>query len=140
MELTLHRSYFKEGTNGALFNSDDFICHTIELPWKNNERTISCIPEGRYELISRTSDKFKQHYKLLDVVNRTFILIHPANDAMRELRGCIAPVLNLSGIGKGLYSKKALIKLRWLIDDLLKNNQRVFLTIKSSNYESSRTL
>ena len=110
------------------------------MPWKNNERSISCIPEGRYELISRASDKFKQHYKLLDVVNRTFILIHPANDAMRELRGCIAPVLNLSGIGKGLYSKKALIKLRWLIDDLLKNNQRVFLTIKSSNDESSRTL
>ncbi|WP_299664694.1 DUF5675 family protein [uncultured Polaribacter sp.] len=148
MEFTLERSYFKEGTNGTLFVADQsfdlaqdkFICQTIELPWKDNQRSISCIPEGTYEILPRTSAKFKKHFMLKDVSNRTLILIHPANHAKRELRGCIAPVLYLSGIGKGLYSQKALDKLRFLIDRALENQERIFLIIKSANYEFSRTL
>jgi hypothetical protein len=140
MELTLQRSYFKEGTNGTLFSSDLYICQTIELPWKRNKRSISCIPEDRYEMIARTSEKFQNHFILKNVTDRSLILIHPANDAKRELRGCIAPVLHLSGIGKGLYSKRALNKLRFLIGKALQNQERIFLTIKSSNYEHCRTL
>jgi hypothetical protein len=144
MELTLERSYFKEGTNGTLFASEKsqnkFVCQTIELPWQDNQRSVSCIPEGKYELIARTSAKFKKHFILKDVDSRSLILIHPANNAKRELRGCIAPVLHLSGIGKGLYSQRALDKLRFLIDCALENEERIFLTIKSSNYEYCRTL
>jgi hypothetical protein len=140
MEFTLQRSYFNEGTNGTLFLSNRFICQTIELPWKENQRSISCIPEGRYELIARTSEKFQHHFILKNVTDRSLILIHPANDAKRELRGCIGPVLHLSGIGKGLYSKRALDKLRFLIGSALQNEERIFLTIKSSNYEHCRTL
>ena len=148
MELILERSYFKEGTNGTLFaseqtfnaNQDKFICQTIELPWKENQRSISCVPEGKYELLARTSSKFKKHFILKDVTNRSLILLHPANNAKRELRGCIAPVLHLSGIGKGLYSQRALDKLRFLIDRALEKKERIFLTIKSSNYEYCRTL
>jgi hypothetical protein len=140
MEFTLQRSYFAAGTNGTLFSSDLFICFTIELPWRENQRSISCIPEDRYELITRTSEKFKNHFLLKNVTDRSLILIHPANDSKRELRGCIAPVLHLSGIGKGLYSKRALDKLRFLIGRALANQERIFLTIKSSNYEHCRTL
>lgn len=144
MELILERSYFKEGTNGTLFaceqSKNRFICQAIELPWQNNQRSVSCIPEGKYELIARTSAKFKKHFILKDVENRSLILIHPANNSKRELRGCIAPVLHLSGIGKGLYSQRALDKLRFLIDHALEKKERIFLTIKSSNYEYCRTL
>jgi len=140
MEFTLQRSYFNEGTNGTLFSSNRFICQTIELPWKENQRSISCIPEDRYELIARTSEKFQHHFLLTNVTDRSLILIHPANDAKRELRGYIAPILHLSGIGKGLYSKRALDKLRFLIGRALANKERIFLTIKSSNYEHCRTL
>lgn len=36
------------------------------------------------------------------VAGRSFILIPPANDAQKELRGCIAPVSILTAEGKGL--------------------------------------
>ena len=38
MELELNRAYYKEGTNGTLFCSGNYLCHTIELPWNNNKR------------------------------------------------------------------------------------------------------
>jgi hypothetical protein len=81
MELMLIRKYDKLGTNGTLYKGDDIICHTIELPWKENQKMISCIPEGRYEMVKRYNDKFKWHFILMNVPNRAFILIHPATMA-----------------------------------------------------------
>lgn len=140
MELTLHRAYFKEGTNGTLFSSSKYLCQTIELPWRNNQRNISCIPEGKYEIQPRFSRKFKHHLILKNVTNRSFILIHPANDAERDLEGCIAPVTCMSGIGKGLYSRNAMQKLLSLVYQAKDRKESIFLTIKSVNYEFSRTL
>ena len=62
----------------------------LELPWKNNERRVSCIPAGTYQIIKHTSPKFGQCYWVQDVPNRSEILIHPAN-YHRQLLGCIAP-------------------------------------------------
>ena len=136
----LHRAYFEEGTNGALFNSDKFLCHTIELPWNNNKRNISCIPEGIYEVEPRFSKRFKHHLILKGVKGRSFILFHPANDALKELHGCIAPVTYLSGIGKGVYSKSAMQKLLSLVYQAKDRKETILLTIKSQNYEHCRTL
>src|SRR5690606_28120092 len=111
MEFTLERAYFKEGTNGALFCSHVFLCHTIELPWNDNKRNISCIPEGVYQLIPRFSQKHKHHLLVKGVEKRKLILIHSANDALKELEGCIAPVTYLSGIGKGTQSRPMMQKL-----------------------------
>ncbi len=136
----LHRAYFKEGTNGALFNSDRFLCYTIELPWKDNKRNVSCIPEGQYEIEPRFSKRFKHHLILKDVKDRSFILFHPANDALKELQGCIAPVTYLSGIGKGIYSRDAMQKLLSLVYQAKERKEPILLTIKSQNYEHCRTL
>ncbi len=127
----LHRAYFEEGTNGALFNSDKFLCYTIELPWNNNKRNISCIPEGVYEIEPRFSKRFKHHLILKDVKGRSFILFHPANDALKELQGCIAPVTYLSGIGKGVYSRDAMQKLLSLVYQAKDRKEQILLTIKS---------
>ncbi|WP_281980332.1 DUF5675 family protein [Tenacibaculum mesophilum] len=140
MELTLHRAYFREGTNGTLFSSSKYLCQTIELPWRNNQRNISCIPEGRYEIQPRFSRKFKHHLILKNVTNRSFILIHPANDAQRDLEGCIAPVTYLSGIGKGLHSRDAMQKLLSLVYQAKDRKESIYITIKSVNYEFSRTI
>ncbi len=136
----LHRAYFKEGTNGTLFNSDRFLCYTIELPWNDNKRNISCIPEGIYEVEPRFSKRFKHHLILKAVKGRSFILFHPANDALKELQGCIAPVTYLSGIGKGIYSKNAMQKLLSLVYQAKDRKEPILLTIKSQNYEHCRTL
>lgn len=140
MELSLHRSYFKEGVNGALFVSGKFLCHTIELPWRGNQRSISCIPEGSYEVAPRYSQKFKNHLILKNVPGRSLILFHPANNALKELRGCIAPVTYLGGIGKGIYSKDALDKILSLVHQTLDRKEEIRLTIKSANHETFRTL
>lgn len=136
----LERAYFKEGTNGTLFCSQTFLCHSIELPWKENKRSISCIPEGRYELVPRFSNQFNHHLLLKGVEKRSLILIHPANDVLKELEGCIAPVLTLTGIGKGTQSRPALQKLLSLVHQAQERKEPIFLTIKSVNHEHCRTL
>jgi hypothetical protein len=68
---------------------------------------------------------------LIDVPGRDLILIHPANDANKELLGCIAPVTKLTGKGKGSGSKKAFKKLKALTTAAFERNEKVILKIQS---------
>ena len=138
MEFLLTRVYKSGGTNGTLTLNGHFVCFTIELPWKENKRNISCIPEGKYELKARYSPKFKNHLEVLEVHNRSLILLHPANCALRELRGCIAPVSQLTGVGKGIYSKLALQKLLALSHQAKDRREKVIINIISNRYEYLR--
>ena len=101
MKPELIRTYYPQGTNGDLLLNGDKICSTIELPWKENKTQVSCIPEGKYELKKRCSQRFGNHFILMNVPRRSFILLHAANDALKEIKGCIAPVSFLTGEGKG---------------------------------------
>jgi hypothetical protein len=62
---------------------------TMELPYKDNQHRISCIPPGVYTVIKRNSPKYGYHFHVTDVPNRDMILIHSANYS-RQLLGCIA--------------------------------------------------
>jgi hypothetical protein len=130
VELVLHRTYFKEGTNGALFINERFVGFCIELPWKENLKRLSCIPEGVYELKPRYSDKFKHHLVLQNVPKRSLILIHPANNANKELQGCLAPVSSLTGIAKGLQSRIVFQKILSVCYQAFDRKEQVTLTIK----------
>ena len=101
MQLELVRTYYPEGTNGEIFFNGRLMMYSIELPWKENRAGVSCIPEGNYELLKRYSPKFGRHLEVMNVPQRKYILIHPANNALQELKGCIAPVWLLTGAGKG---------------------------------------
>jgi hypothetical protein len=64
--------------------------HTLELPWKDNERSISCIPEGEYGARFTMSNRFRVVlWEVLNVPNRSGIRIHAANYS-HQLEGCIA--------------------------------------------------
>ncbi|KFC19335.1 DUF5675 family protein [Chryseobacterium sp. FH1] len=130
MELVLKRQYFPTGSNGTLSVNGHKICHTIELPWRDNQKRISCIPEGTYRLKKRYSRKFKWHLEVVNVKNRALILFHPANDALKELNGCIAPVSELTGEGKGLRSRIAFERLKEVIFPYLEKGYTITLTIK----------
>lgn len=134
MELELIRTYFPNGTNGEILLQ---LCNSIELPWLDNQHQISCVPEGRYELKKRYSPKFGWHLQLMNVPGRDLILMHPANDAVKELEGCIAPVSFLIAEGKGSESRKALEKITSLIFPELEKGNKVFVTIKSVQHEST---
>ena len=121
--------YFPEGTNGVLSVNGKEICKTIELPWRNNKARVSCIPEGKYKIRKRYSAKFKWHLELINVKNRKYILLHPANNALKELNGCIAPVSQITGEGRGNESRKAFEKLKNLIFPYLENGFVVELIV-----------
>lgn len=78
------------------FLFEGFQCDTLELPWLNNQRRISCIPTGTYSCTKRaaTSAIPYPHIILLNVPDRDGICLHKAN-YVRDLRGCV-------GIGDGL--------------------------------------
>lgn len=131
MVLILSRTYFPNGTNGKLECEGKFICNTIELPWMENQKSVSCIPEGEYLLQKRYSQKFYWHLEVVEVKNRSFILLHPANNALKELNGCIAPVTKLSGPGLGLQSRQAFAKLKRLVYRALDSTEKVKLIVQS---------
>jgi hypothetical protein len=128
MELELLREYFPQGTNGEIWHDGKLICKTIELPWKENAKKISCIPEGRYSLIIKWHKKHGWVLVLQEVTNRKGILLHPANNALKELKGCIAPVMNTISAGNGTKSKPALKALLKLVLEV-EEEEGIYLTI-----------
>ena len=98
-----------------------FNCKTLELPWKNNKRMISCIPLGTYNVIKRVSKKYGEHFHIIDVPGRDFILIHPAN-YVTQLRGCVGVGrdfidINKDGLKDVTSSKDTMKKLLSLLPD-----------------------
>lgn len=140
MELELVRTYFPNGTNGELRLADSrhgIICYTIELPWHGNNQSVSCIPEGRYELTKRYSPRYGNHLLVNGVVDRSYVLIHAYNDALKESKGCIAPVSICTAEGKGNNSKLSLKKLFAVTSIEFEKGNKVFITIKSSTREKN---
>ncbi|MFD2904220.1 DUF5675 family protein [Sphingobacterium anhuiense] len=128
--LLLQRIYGAKGTNGTITYKGEHICHTIELPDRNNIPRISCIPIGQYKLEKRRYPRHGEQIGIPHVLGREAILIHAANDALKELLGCIAPVTTLTGEGKGDFSGKALAKLKALVYEMWDKGEEVYLVIK----------
>lgn len=128
--LLLQRKYGTQGTNGTVSYQGEEICHTIELPDRNNIPRISCIPIGQYKLEKRRYPKHGEQIGIPNVLGREAILIHAANNALKELHGCIAPVTTLTGEGTGDYSAKALAKLKALVYSLWDMGDEVYLNIR----------
>ena len=85
---------------------------TLELPWKDNEKFISRIPEGIYIVKKRWSIRFGHHFIITDVEGRTWILFHAGNFYINT-KGCILVGLGLKDINQDGFmdvtdSKKAL--------------------------------
>ena len=81
MEITLtrHKST-PQGTTGQL-TMDGFSAYTIELPWRDNQRSISCIPAGRYPCARVVSPRFGRTFEICNVPRRSAILFHSGNFA-----------------------------------------------------------
>ena len=92
-----------------------FSCKTLELPFVMNAPFVSCIPKGIYEVIARNSLKYKNHYHILGVPDRDFILIHVGN-FNHQTEGCILVGKNYAYINDDDYfdithSKATMTKL-----------------------------
>lgn len=129
MELYLKRRYHPQGTNGEITYRHRTVCACIELPWRGNRRYISCIPEGRYRLVKRMHPRWGEQLAVANVPDREGILLHPANDALSQLQGCIAPVAACTAPGEGSHSRIALERLKDLVYPVLEANEKVWLVI-----------
>ena len=93
INLLLIRDMFTDkSTIGELFLNGERFCDTLELPWKDNQRSISCIPEGQYKVRIRlpreSATRDYIHLLVKDVKDRDYILFHIGNTA-KDTRGCI---------------------------------------------------
>lgn len=92
--VNIKRTYFEDATVGFLWvdGYENPVWSTIELPWKDNQRNISCIPEGTYivkPFRTERSSYYPNIWQVCDVIGRDDIQIHVAN-VCSELKGCIA--------------------------------------------------
>jgi len=62
------------------------ICDSLELPWLQNQKNISCIPGNRSYRCKYNPDK--NRFQLLNVQGRTDVQIHIGN-WLKEIKGCI---------------------------------------------------
>ena len=85
--IKIYRWYHDDCVIGRL-TCKDFQCFTLELPWKNNQKSISCIPEGIYQFHRRLSRKNGHVLELLDTLHRTHIQIHSGNYTY-QIEGCV---------------------------------------------------
>lgn len=81
-------AYLNDGTAGVLTVQGRTFA-TVERPWKNNQRSISCIPEGTYTVRKYSSQRFPDTWEIQNVPDRTYILLHAGNSPT-DVEGCIA--------------------------------------------------
>lgn len=80
----------------------------LELPNKNNQKWISCIPSGLYNVIPWNSPNFGKCFKITEVKDRTDILIHVGNFAgsknpktgTEDTHGCQLPGFSIDDFDK----------------------------------------
>lgn len=125
MNITIERTYLRNTIGHGIVYDDDYnivyYFKTVELTWQNNEKRVSCIPEGTYKCKKRTQAHFGNHFDILNVRNRSGVKIHCANFSY-QLLGCIAVGdkhidLDHDGLMDVVNSKTTLAKLYEILPD-----------------------
>ena len=99
-------------TYGALIGAEGPFIFTLELPWRGNERRVSCIPAGSWLVTRHRSPKHGETF-LVNVPGRTGILFHSGNTEADTL-GCILTATTfdpVKGINGAVDSKRAFAEL-----------------------------
>mgnify|MGYP003676508684 CR=1 FL=1 len=132
VNLLLIRDMFTDkSTIGELFVNGERFCDTLELPWKDNQRSISCIPEGQYKVRIRlpreSATRDYIHLLVKDVKDRDYILFHIGNSA-KDTRGCV-----LVGIGTEQdFVKNSTLAMELLVKEILNlGGENINLIIKN---------
>lgn len=98
MRLFLKRvAMNSHGTFGVLLLEDKPFAVTLERPWRQNQRSVSCIPQGQYICLRcsnspdynyQDSPKFGNTFQVFNVPDRSKILFHKGN-LNDDTHGCI---------------------------------------------------
>lgn len=63
------------------------MCYLLELPWRDNKTSRSCIPPDVYDVKLRISPKYGPVFYVTDVEGRSWILTHAGNWAGDKEKG-----------------------------------------------------
>ena len=122
--LLIRDDFTDKSTLGKLFLNGEMFCQTLELPYLDNQRSISCIPIGQYKVRMRypreSATRDYLHLLVKDVKDRSYILVHIGNSA-KDTRGCI-----LVGIGTEQdFVKNSTLAMELLMKEILKDRKSV---------------
>jgi hypothetical protein len=89
-EIVIERKYrHSECIIGKMYVNGAELCYTLELPWKDNQQNVSCIPQGSYGGFVRTDGKIGWRIELSGVPgNRQNVQIHVGNYP-QDTKGCV---------------------------------------------------
>jgi len=114
-KVKIYRDPHSKQTLGQLYVFNDewleYECKTLELPWLDNQKEISCIPDGTYTLVKHISPSWGKCLKVLNVPNRSDILFHAGNFAASinprtkrpDIKGCVLPGKEFTDLNKDGY-------------------------------------
>jgi hypothetical protein len=90
--LLIRDTMTEDSTQGKLYLNGEYQCETLEKPWLDNKKSVSCIPKGNYKVrfrYPRESGSYDYlHLLVKDVKDRSYILFHIGNSP-KDSRGCI---------------------------------------------------
>ena len=90
--LLIRDTFTDKSTIGKLYLNGELMCDTLENPWLDNQRNISCIPDGQYNvrlrLARESATRDYLHLLVQEVPERNYILFHIGNSA-KDTQGCI---------------------------------------------------
>lgn len=78
----------EHGAFGVLIDNNIPFALTLERPWLDNERNVSCIPAGVYACNRYHSEKHPNTFQVMNVPERSAILFHTGN-LLEHSAGCI---------------------------------------------------
>lgn len=93
---------------------------TIELPWRDNQHNISCIPLGTYPLSVLNDPERGLVFYVHDVPERDGVLIHPGAHPS-DTKGCILPGLRYNWIEGEPWFSTSRLALDSLLSDFQHN-------------------
>ena len=116
--LIIREEFTDNSTIGNLYLNGEWLCDTLELPYRDNQRSISCIPDGDYKVRLRTARESATrdyvHLLVEEVKDRSYILFHRGNSS-KDTRGCV-----LVGIGRQQdFVKNSVLAMDLLMKEIL---------------------
>jgi len=97
-DINIQRLSYSRTETMGIMRINNLRFFTLELPWLDNQKNISCIPTGEYNYIKRVSPgKGYEVIELVGVPGRRFIQVHLGNYTSQIL-GCILPGTGLKDI------------------------------------------
>lgn len=133
--VLVRQSTGDQGTFGVIESPSGKRFFTIELPWRENKRRLSCIPAGRYTCIWHPSKKFGVVPLITGVPGRDAILMHRGNFAGDVTLGYSSDYLGCIGVGLGVAQRASAGRTQKMIVSSAVACERLFSELRPEHFE-----